>query len=104
MLKRVAIVLLAAGLIASAKTYTLTVGNATQIGTTTLKAGEYKVKVEGTQVTLVDQTGHQIETTAKLEPADHKFMDTAVMISTKDGGPKIVEIELGGSSNKVVFE
>src|SRR5215472_9027545 len=90
MLKRVATLLLVAGLIASAKTYTFSVESAMQVGTTELKPGEYKVKVEGTQVMLVDRAGRQIETTAKIEPADHKFMATAIMISTKDGSPKIL--------------
>ena len=104
MLRRVAVLLVAAGLIVSAKTYSFSVDRTTQIGTTELKPGEYKVKVDGTQVVLIDRAGHQIETTAKVEPADHKFMATAVTISTQDGGAKILAIELGGSTTKVVFE
>jgi hypothetical protein len=104
MFKRVALLLLVAGLVASAKTYNFSVDGVTQIGTAELKAGEYKVKVDGQQVSLVDRAGHQIETTAKLESADHKFTHTAIAISTKDGGARILSIELGGSSNKVVFD
>ena len=104
MLKRVAVLLLVAGLIASAKTYTFSVDRVTQLGTAELKPGEYKVKVDGTQAVVVDRTGHQIETTAKVEPADHKFMATAVTISTQDGGATILAIDLGGSSTRVVFE
>ena len=104
MSKRVAVLLLVAGLIVSAKTYTFSVDRTTQIGTAELKPGEYKVKVDGTQVLLLDGRGHQIETAAKVEPSDHKFMATAVTISTQDGGSKILAIELGGSTTKVVFE
>jgi hypothetical protein len=53
---------------------------------------------------LIGPAGHQIDTPAKIESADHKFMATGVMISTENGSPKIVEIELGGSTNKIVFE
>ncbi len=104
MLKRVALGILLTGLIASAKTYTFTVDKLTQIGTGELKPGEYRLKVDGEQVVLVDRAGCQVETTAKVEPAGHKFSSTALTISTADGSPRILAIELGGSASTVVFE
>ena len=104
MIKRVAVLLMVAGLLASAKTYTFSVDSVTQIGTARLKPGEYRAKVDGTQALLVDRAGRQIETTAKVESADHKFMSPAITVETKGGGPRILEVELGGTTSRVVFE
>lgn len=52
----------------------------------------------------VNRAGHQVETTGRVESAGHKFTSTAITISTKDGGARILEIELGGSASRVVFE
>ena len=104
MLKRVAILALLGVSLASAKTYTFTVSDPTQAGSAQLKAGEYRLKVDGSQVVLMDNTGHQIDVIAKVEAADQKFDQTSVSTSKADGTNRIQSIQLGGSNNRVVFQ
>lgn len=73
-------------------------------GAAQLRAGEYSLKVNGSQVMLIKKDGKQIETTAKLETADHKFEQTAVGSSAVDGTNRITFIELGGSPYRVTFQ
>ena len=104
MFKRLAIVALMSVVLASAKTYTFTISEPATAGSAQLKPGEYKLKLDGTQVVLIDNGGKQIDTTAKVETADRKFNQTSISISTADGSNRIISIELGGSTNRVVFE
>ena len=104
MLKRIAILALLGVSLASAKTYTFAVTDSAQAGKVQLKAGEYSLKLEGSQVVLLDRNGRRIDAIAKVETADRKFDVTSVTISKIDGANRIQWIGLGGSKNKVVFE
>lgn len=104
MLKRIAILALLGVSLASAKTYSFVVSEPTNAGQAQLKPGEYSLKLDGSQVVLKDMTGRQIDVTAKVEPADRKFDETAVQSSKTNGTNRIQWVELGGSKNKVVFE
>lgn len=104
MLKRIAMLALLGVSLASAKTYTVTVPDSAQAGKVQLKPGEYNLKLDGSQVMLLDQTGHRIDVSAKVEVADRKFDSTAISISKADGTNRIQWIELGGSKNRVVFQ
>jgi len=104
MLKRIAILALLGVSLASAKTYSFAVTDSVQAGKVQLKPGEYSLKLEGSQVVLMDANGHRIDTTAKVETTDRKFNQTAVNTSRVDGANRIESIQLGGSKNKVVFE
>jgi len=104
MLQRIAILALLGVSLASAKTYTFVVTEASHAGQVQLKPGDYSVKVDGSQAVLMDQAGHRIDATVKIETADHKFDATTVYRSKADGTERIRYIELGGSKNKAVFE
>ena len=104
MWKRIALVLLLAGIVVSAKTYTFNLSNPTRFGTATLKPGEYKVNVDGEQVLLLDRTGHEVEATAKVESSTYKYSGTAIEMVKADGTDRVVAVELGGTSTKIVFE
>jgi len=104
MFKRIALLALIAASLVSAKTYTFVVSEPTQAGTAQLKPGEYSVKVDGSQVVLVDKGGHQIEAIAKVEASEQKFNLTSVCTSKEDGTPRIEWIQLGGTRTKVVFQ
>jgi hypothetical protein len=104
MSKRIAILMLVCAVLVSAKTFTFTLSSTTQAGAVQLKPGQYKIKLNGPEVVLTDQYGHQIETAAKIENSDRKFPQTAVMVSNEDGGSRIVLIELGSTNSKVVFQ
>ena len=104
MLQRIAMLALLGVSLASAKTYTFTVTEPSKAGQVQLKPGEYNLKVDGSQVVLMDNVGHRIDATAKVETADHKFDSTTISTSKADGTDRIRWIELGGSKNRVVFE
>ena len=104
MLKRVAILALLGVSLASAKTYTFTVTDPAQAGKVQLKPGEYSLKLDGSQVVLMDRDGRRIDTTAKVESADRKFDQTAISSSKADGTNRIEAIQLGGSKYRVVFQ
>ena len=110
MFKRVAILalvlvgVLLAGSRTGAKTYTIMLSDQAMAGNAQLKPGEYHLKLDGSQVVLIDKNGNQIETTGTVETAERKFEGTAIATSKADGTNRILSIKLGGSRNSVVFQ
>jgi hypothetical protein len=88
----------------SAKTYSFTVDQAAKAGTADLTPGDYKVKLDGSKVILLDRSGHQIDTTATVQTSERKFDQTAVSLSNTNGKARIDSIELRGTKDKVVFQ
>jgi len=104
MLARLLLVALLAVGLASAKTYNFTLSNSTQAGSTTLKAGDYKLSVDGSKVVLKDADGKSVSANTKLETADKPFHATEVSTTQNNGTSRIEWIGLGGSKSKIVFE
>ncbi|MGQ9635577.1 MAG: hypothetical protein ACUVXB_15200 [Bryobacteraceae bacterium] len=106
MLKRIALVAIAlvSFSFASAKSYTIRISDACQAGTVQLQPGEYKVKVEGSKVILLDNRGRVIEAPAKVEQADQKFPHNSVATSRTESGVRLNWITLGGTKTRIVFE
>ncbi len=79
---------------------TVTFGQSVKIGSTQLDAGDYKVMVDGNNVTF--QKGHKAvaQTQGRIEQRDHKF-DTTAVIFTSNG--EIQEIDFGGQNQALVF-
>lgn len=91
--------------IASAKSYDIRLDNTTTVGSTQLKAGEYKVKVTGTQATFIDSnTSKSYTATVKTTTNTSKFDQTVVQTSNQNGVDSLKEIDLGGSTTKLEFE
>jgi hypothetical protein len=90
--------------IASAKTYDIRLDNPTKVGDTQLKAGEYKVKLEGTQAKFKGVDNSQTLTApVKIESNGSKFNQTAVQTNSQSGSDVLQEIDLGGSTTKLEF-
>jgi biopolymer transport protein ExbD len=90
--------------IASAKTYTIRLSQDSQAGAVQVKAGEYKLKVEGSKVFFLDEKNQAAaETEAKVETNGTKYKDTAVAMKNVDGTNRILSITLGGSTTRLVF-
>ena len=110
MFKRVAILALLlvgvmlAGSRTGSKTYTIMLADQAMAGDAQLKAGEYQLKLDGSQVVLIDKKGKRIETTGTVETAERKFEETAIATGKADGTNRILSIQLGGSRNRVVFQ
>jgi hypothetical protein len=90
--------------LASAKTYEITLSSASKVGQTQLKAGTYKLKVEGTKAVFINvDTDKQVTTDVKVDTGEKKF-EVTVIDSTKNGDmDQINAIELGGSKTKLEF-
>lgn len=106
MLKRFALVAIALlGVsFASAKTYTFKVSDACKAGPVQLQPGEYKLKLEGSKVVLIDPKGRTIEAPAKVEDAGQKFSYTSVATSKAEGENRLEWIGLAGTRNKIIFQ
>src|ERR1700692_4528431 len=90
--------------IASAKTYDIRLDGATKVGNTELKAGQYKVKVDGSQVVFTDTENLKSFTApVKIENSDRKFDETMTTTQNQNGTASLREIDLGGSTTKLEF-
>ena len=88
----------------SAKSYDLIFSATTKAGNVQLKAGEYRLTVNGNQATFLDVNSAKTFTTdVKIENGNTKFNDTEVLSNDAGGTNVIQNIELGGSRTKVDF-
>jgi len=67
MLTRLLLVALLGVGLACAKTYNFSLSDTAQAGSTTLKAGDYHVKVQGSNVVIKDAEGHDVTAKANRE-------------------------------------
>lgn len=87
---------------AAENTYKFTLQEPATLNGTQLKAGDYKVQVEGDKA-ILKMGKTVIEAPAKLETADHKFSSTTVDLEGTDSKAKISEIHVGGTKTKIIF-
>jgi hypothetical protein len=90
--------------IASAKSYDITLGVPAMAGNTELKAGQYKLKVDGNQAVFTNaEDAKSFTTPVRIENSDRKFDQTAIQSRNQNGTDSIREIDLGGSTTKLEF-
>jgi hypothetical protein len=90
--------------IASAKSYDLVLSAPAMAGTTELKPGEYKLKVDGSQAVITDQqNAKSVTVPVKVENSDKKFDYTTVESSKQGGMDSIQAIDLGGSNTRLTL-
>ena len=109
MFKRLAVIALLFGVLlavakSGGKTYTFSISDKAMAGNTELKPGDYYLRLNGSQVVVTTEGGKQLDITATVETADHKFDATSAICRTDDGTNRLISVELGGSSYKVVFQ
>jgi hypothetical protein len=90
--------------VVSAKNYSFTTTEPVQAGNVELRPDAYTLRVQGSQVVLINSAGHEIGVSATVETAGQKFSDTAILTSKTDGANRLQSIELGGSSSRIVFQ
>jgi hypothetical protein len=90
--------------IAAAKSYDILLTSPTMAGSVELKAGEYRLKIDGANAVFTNvESSKSFTTPVKVENADQKFDQTKVQ-TTKDGNEdRLQEIDLGGSHTKLGF-
>jgi hypothetical protein len=86
---------------ASAKSYDIVLQAPAMAGTTELKPGEYKLKVEGSEAVFTAQNAKSFSVPVKVENSDQKFANTSVETSNQGGMDNIQAIDLGGSSTRL---
>jgi len=94
--------LLAGVALASTKSYTVTFFEPSVVGSTELKAGDYKFEVQDQKIVI--KNGHDTtEATVKVETGDTKYPSTSVRYANADGKNKVQEIRVGGTNMKLVL-
>jgi hypothetical protein len=89
---------LAVGMASAASTYSLKLPDAVWVGGTQLKAGEYKVEMQGDKA--VFKSGKSVVTVpATIGQNGQKYALTSFMAEDS----KLLEIDLGGTSEKILF-
>jgi hypothetical protein len=90
--------------IASAKSYDIAFTGPTMVGSAQLPAGEYTLKVEGSNVVITNVNNNKSVTApVKIENVDKKYDETAVESTTQGNAQRLNAIELGGSKTKLEF-
>ncbi len=89
---------LALGVASAASSYSVKLYDPMWIGSTQLKAGEYKVEMQGDKA--VFKIGKSVvEVPATLGKSDRKYGSTSFLSENS----KLLEIDLGGTTSKIVF-
>src|SRR5580658_6013590 len=89
---------LALGIASAASSYTLRLTNSVWIGGTQLKPGDYKVEMQGDKA-VIKSGKTVVEVPATLGKSDQKFTLTSFIAEDS----KVIEIDLGGTSEKILF-
>ena len=91
--------------IASAKSYSIAFRSPTIAGRAQLPAGEYTLKVEGSNAVFTNVGNHKSVTApVKVENVDKKYGVTSVEAIQEGDAQHIKDIQLGGSTTKLDFE
>jgi hypothetical protein len=89
--------------LASAASYRLTLYEKSTVAGKELAPGEYKVELNGEKAKI--SSGKQmVETMVKVENGGEKYASTTVRYSNGDGKYRLMEIRLGGTNTKLVFD
>jgi len=90
--------------LASAKTYDIILTQPSKAGTVQLAAGEYHLKVEGSNAIFTNlDSNKRFTVPVKVENSEKKFDQTAVDSHESNGSATVDSIELGGSTTKLGF-
>jgi len=68
-----------------------------------LKAGEYEVSLKKDQAVITTPDGKTMKVPVSVEQAPTKFPNTFAITKTESGSVDLVEIDLGGTTNRLVF-
>ena len=89
---------LALGIASAASSHNVELKQSVSIGSTQLQAGQYKVEIQGDKATF--KMGKSVvEVPATLGKSDQKYGTTGIVTD----GAKLVEIDLGGTTDKILF-
>ncbi len=87
--------------VASAKSYTVNVVRPTFLAGAELKAGEYRLEVNGDKILLINGV-KVVQASVKVENTTEKNGSTTLRMEDQNGKLTITEIRLGGTNTKLV--
>ena len=103
MLKRFVLAFAILGLaVASAENYRVTLSQPSKVEGKQLKAGEYRLNVEDSKLTIVSGK-ESVEVPVKIQNGETKFDTTALRYSGTGDKLSIKEIRLGGTKTTLLF-
>ena len=88
---------------ANANTYKVTFFEKFTVASTELKPGEYKLDVNGDTARLSLGGKMMAETKVQVEASGPKFEKTTVRYDNPGGKYRIMEIRLGGTNTRLIF-
>jgi hypothetical protein len=97
-----AFAILSIAVASAAGNYKITLTQPSVVNGNQLKAGEYRLNVTESKVTIVNGKD-SVEIPAKVESTDKKFDTTAIRYTEEGGKQNITEIRIGGTKTKVLF-
>jgi hypothetical protein len=104
MIKRFVLAFAILGLAAAnAATYRVTFSQPSKVEGKELKAGEYRLNVENSKLTIV-KGKESVEVAVKVQTGATKFDSTAVRYTGAGDKVSIKEIRLGGTKTTLLFE
>jgi hypothetical protein len=89
--------------VASAETYRVTLSQPSKLSGKVLKAGDYRLNVESSKVTIV-RGKESVEVPVKVETVAQKYDNTAVRYTGTGDAVTVTEIRIGGTKTKLVFD
>jgi hypothetical protein len=104
MILAVVALIASAGTVPTGTRYRITLLQNAVFQGTELKAGEYRLSLAESKVTITNEDGkHPMEVPVKVETQDKKFETTTVRFNTASGKAVVSEIRLGGTKTRLVF-
>jgi len=88
---------------AGQKSYDVIFSTPSTISDVKLAAGEYKVKVDGTNAVFTDSKAKTVTAPVKVDTRTKKFSYTAVDATKEGDVDKVNAIEFGGSTTRLEF-
>jgi hypothetical protein len=89
---------------AASNTYHITLDDAAWVGSTQLKAGDYKIEIQGDKAVIKSGKKDVAEVQVKVETADHKAESNQIFMRTENNKQEIQEIRIGGSTTRIVLQ
>lgn len=97
-----AFAILSIAAMAAGSSYKITLSQPSVVTGKELKAGDYRLNVEESKVTIVSGKD-SVEVPVKVENNDKKFETTAIRFNQEGGKQNITEIRIGGTKTKLLF-
>lgn len=89
---------------AASNTYSLTLDNPAWFGSTQVKAGDYKIHVEGNKAVITSGKKSVVEVPVKIEQADHKVLTNQIFMKSENNKQQVQEIRIGGTTTRLVVQ